>query len=604
MPLDSWTRTSPTLASYTFDLVAGFEETGVDFGFSLDDCSEILVSTSDDLDDDDLDFNNLSFREAIRIAEERPGRDIIRFAPALSGKTIAIDPTLGTFVIASEVDILGVEDLPQTSAVDERVTLDALDACTVLAVSGNTVAAMSSLIITGGNADLQFDSEFVGGGIRIEAGANVTVDAFNISQNHSTDTGGGIHNRGSLTVTRSTISGNHASFGGGIFTEPATDAHTATVILWDSTISDNSAETRGGGVYAYSLGGTSNLTICNSFLTGNSAGEQGGGIVNKASLGPVVTTITNSVLADNSSGGYGGAICNTRYSSTTSVTVVNCTILRNSSAEYGGGVANIAQDNAITMTLHNSVLAENTAPIGPDVYQYEGSGPLSGSNNLIGDGSDQSAFVDGVNGNLVGTAESPTDPMLDDDGTPLAGSPAIDAGSDANLPADEMDVDGDGDTTEPLPVDLLGNRRIMGDCVDIGAVEYWIAYTLPGDLNNDGRVGSADVDIIRSHWCETVLQGSLTDGDASGDGFVGWADLNIVRAHWGTKVPTAAGASVATATRQSGNTPFGPRGESDAVLANTRTAAEAAWAEALEELKGRMKKREAAAVDLTLAAWA
>ena len=54
-----------------------------------------------------------------------------------------------------------------------------------------------------------------------------------------------------------------------------------------------------------------------------------------------------------------------------------------------------------------------------------------------------------------------------------------------------------------------------------------------GDLNGDGIVGSADLDIVREHWNETVAPGDLTLGDIDGDGYVGSGDLDIVRANWG-----------------------------------------------------------------------
>jgi hypothetical protein len=56
---------------------------------------------------------------------------------------------------------------------------------------------------------------------------------------------------------------------------------------------------------------------------------------------------------------------------------------------------------------------------------------------------------------------------------------------------------------------------------------------LDGDLNGDGYVGSADLDIVRAHWGQTVPIGDLLMGDASGDGYVGSGDLDIVRANWG-----------------------------------------------------------------------
>ena len=50
-------------------------------------------------------------------------------------------------------------------------------------------------------------------------------------------------------------------------------------------------------------------------------------------------------------------------------------------------------------------------------------------------------------------------------------SPAIDAGSTLLLPADTFDLDGDGDTAEPIPSDMEGGPRVEGSQVDIGAFE-------------------------------------------------------------------------------------------------------------------------------------
>ncbi len=62
---------------------------------------------------------------------------------------------------------------------------------------------------------------------------------------------------------------------------------------------------------------------------------------------------------------------------------------------------------------------------------------------------------------------------------------------------------------------------------------------LAGDLNGDGFVGSADLDIVRGNWGEDVPAGCLSCGDPSGDGFVGSADLDIVRANWGATAAAA-----------------------------------------------------------------
>ena len=97
----------------------------------------------------------------------------------------------------------------------------------------------------------------------------------------------------------------------------------------------------------------------------------------------------------------------------------------------------------------------------------------------IGDDEDLTldyCLVQGLDGSLGGVGNIDADPLfvdplgsdglagtLDDDLTPGPGSPAIDAGSNSLAAPDTMDLDGDGDTREPLPFDLAGNARFVDD---------------------------------------------------------------------------------------------------------------------------------------------
>ena len=186
-------------------------------------------------------------------------------------------------------------------------------------------------------------------------------------------------------------------------------------------------------------------------------------------------------------------------------------------------------------------------------------------------------------------------------------SPAVDAGSNSDIPADIFDLDGDSDVDEPIPYDLAGQPRIIGGSVDMGAYE-----TLPGDLDGDGYVGSSDLDIVRANWGEAVEAGDVLSGDASGDGIVGAGDLDLVRSQWGKGIPSAGAADAVfetagnagddetdTAERKfsvNRSTPYGPIPRTEVTVehgfrhSRLRLAAAAvdAW---VRELAGRKEER-------------
>ncbi len=67
---------------------------------------------------------------------------------------------------------------------------------------------------------------------------------------------------------------------------------------------------------------------------------------------------------------------------------------------------------------------------------------------------------------------------------------------------------------------------------------------LEGDLNGDGFVGIADLNIVLGVWNQNVTPGDLLAGDHNGDGFVGIGDLNVVLGNWNAGTPPASGAAV------------------------------------------------------------
>ncbi|MEZ6190265.1 MAG: hypothetical protein R3C45_03140 [Phycisphaerales bacterium] len=78
--------------------------------------------------------------------------------------------------------------------------------------------------------------------------------------------------------------------------------------------------------------------------------------------------------------------------------------------------------------------------------------------------------------------------------------------------------------------------------VDVSYTANAVLVTLnwdfvPGDLDGDGFVGIADLNIVLSNWNQDVTPYDLLSADVTGDGFVGIEDLNAVLGNWNTSIP-------------------------------------------------------------------
>jgi hypothetical protein len=313
-------------------------------------------------------------------------------------------------------------------------------------VSGNSDGGISNGgTLTVSNSTVSGNS---GGGI-VNSGT-LAVSNSTLSNNSANDAGGGIYNVGTLTVTGSTLSNNSAfSYGGGIY-----NWFGGTLTLTGSTLSGNSTNYQGGGIYNETTltvsnstlsnnsssvegGGIENwgtLAVSNSTLSGNSAGNFGGGIANAGGM----ATISNSTLSGNSANGnygFGGGIWNGNGA----LTVSNSTLSENRAVSGGGG---LSAGNGLPV-LHNTLIAGNfRGATGTTRDDVSGHLDVGGDYNLIGDGTGMTGLQNGVNGNLIGRASAPIDPLLDaldNYGGPtethalLAGSPALDAGNPNQL---------------------------------------------------------------------------------------------------------------------------------------------------------------------------
>jgi hypothetical protein len=124
--------------------------------------------------------------------------------------------------------------------------------------------------------------------------------------------------------------------------------------------------------------------------------------------------------------------------------------------------------------------------------------------------------------------------LLDDQGNVL---PGFDRDNFQLVQKDDLRYwaswgEGYEDPLSPVATQEIAIRFIVEDGA-LYAFQIVDSPPIAGDLNGDGFVGEADLDILQSFWGQYVMTGSLPHGDPSIDGFVGGDDLDIVRAHWG-----------------------------------------------------------------------
>jgi hypothetical protein len=198
------------------------------------------------------------------------------------------------------------------------------------------------------------------------------------------------------------------------------------------------------------------------------AGVQGGGGVALDAGGAIFSqSIVDSVIVDNHSAGNGGGV----YAWEVTL-LASSTVAGNSAAGTAGG---IYIRSGLHSTLENSILWDNTAGE-PTGVQLTSNGQFSNLDirSCVLEGG-EAALAYGASAATTFANNFDSDPLFVGTGsvpwTLGAGSPCIDAGDWTLLPPDTVDFDADGNTTEDIPFDIVGNARRKNDpaAPDVGA---------------------------------------------------------------------------------------------------------------------------------------
>ncbi|MFC1634257.1 right-handed parallel beta-helix repeat-containing protein [Planctomycetota bacterium] len=372
---------------------------------------------------------------------------------------------------------------------------------------------------------VQNQAEDSGGGVTIGFGSSATFTNCVISDNSTVGSGAGLMcwNNSSVTMTDCIIKGNSSTgttayvngYGGGLYC-----GMNSSLILANCNIAENSAGIGGGGLLCWN---DSSLTMTDCEIKSNTANRWGGGV----QCDTASANLTNCIIARNSAFGTGGGGVFCPYPDSFMI-LTNCTVWGNSAPQTGGGIK-CWQGSA---TVTNSIIWGNEAPRGSEISLEQG-GTLSLSySNVAGGG----PGVDVPGGCTLNWGEGnfDADPLFarigywDDKGT--------------RDPSDDVWVDGDyhlksqASRWDPDSESWIQDE-ITSPCIDAGDPMSPIGWELfpNGGFVNMGAYGGRPK-ASKSYFGEPVCE-TIVAGDINGDGRVDRADLEIMALHWTDEEP-------------------------------------------------------------------
>lgn len=229
------------------------------------------------------------------------------------------------------------------------------------------------------------DGQGVGPVLAIGPGTVIMVDGLTIRGGVG-ECGGGVYNEGLLTLQHSEVRDNQAHLGGGVCVHSATQ--TARLTLLDSTVAGNAAS-EGGGLYALASGTDDSSVAASVVITAtrltlqDNQADNGGGVVGAAGQNAYVGLyIENSLLTGNRATLHGGALLSQTIKGAIH-TIVQRSALTFNEAAAGGAIYNEGttgiewyEGGRATLDVINSTLSGNIASSGGAIFNYQSELPF------------------------------------------------------------------------------------------------------------------------------------------------------------------------------------------------------------------------------------
>ncbi|MFC1634259.1 right-handed parallel beta-helix repeat-containing protein [Planctomycetota bacterium] len=452
---------------------------------------------------------------------------------AVDGDTMLVTPA--EYVITESIAFRGKAITVKSEAGPDETTIrmspprGSRGSSVVIFENGETTeSVLEGFTITGGTGSwVSAVSAYAGGGIYFNASSGTLRNCVVVKNKADVGGGGGVSAcfGASPFLTNCIFMENSATWGGGVHCWNG-----CSIVLTNCIIAENSADESGGGVYCYD---NSSVTLTNCEIMSNTATIWGGGLY----VGHGSATLTNCLIARNSGLQLGGGGIVSSYPDT-SLSVRNCTIWGNSGGfscppghELWGGGGVLSRNASATVT--NSIVWGNTSPVGSEISVVEAPSTLTIAYSNLG-GGQTGVNVEGGSPLDWGPGNIDADPLfarlgyMDDKGT-----------SD---PSDDVWVEGDFHLKSQAGRWDSNNQTWVQDgvtspCIDAGdpmSPIGWECFPNGGFVNMGAYAGTPEASktYFDQPICETIVA-----GDINGDGQVNRADLEIMALHWTDEEP-------------------------------------------------------------------